>query len=146
MEINRKMIIPNLMVTDIHASLAFYRALLGFDLVFAFDQEKNDHQETAGKPIVFATLAWNDAQLMLQTVNSLAEELPVFRSDAKPTPSGTIYVRGYHPDLLEGKDLGDRVVKAPFLQWYGMKEIYLRDPDGYIVCLGAPEGAPPSLR
>lgn len=137
------MIIPNLMVTDIHASLAFYRELLGFDLVFAIDQEKTIHQETAGKPISFATLAWNDAQLMLQTVDSLAEDLAVFGPASVPTPSGTIYIRGFHPDRLEGKDLGDRVVKAPFQQWYGMKEIYLRDPDGYIICLGAAEGAPP---
>lgn len=137
------MIIPNLMVTDIQASLAFYRGLLGFDLVFAIDRERNIHQDPAGKPISFATLAWNDAQLMLQTVDSLAQELSVFSSTSEPTPSGTIYVRGYHPDMLEGKDLGDTVVKAPFLQWYGMKEIYLRDPDGYIICLGAPDGAPP---
>lgn len=137
------MIIPNLMVTDIQASLAFYRGLLGFDLVFAIDRERNIHQDPVGKPISFATLAWNDAQLMLQTVDSLAQELSIFSSTSEPTPSGTIYVRGYHPDMLEGKDLGDTVVKAPFLQWYGMKEIYLRDPDGYIICLGAPDGAPP---
>lgn len=138
------MIIPNLMVRDIHASIAFYRDVLGFDLVFALDKDKQDHRDPTGKPIIFATLAWNDAQLMLQTIESLAEELPVFTPASQPTPSGTIYIRGYHPDQVEGRELGDRVVKPPFLQWYGMKEIYLRDPDGYIVCLGAPEGAPPN--
>lgn len=137
------MIIPNLMVTDIHASLAFYQEILGFGLVFAIGQEKTIHQETAGKPIVFATLAWNDAQLMLQTVDSLARDLAVFSATSVPTPSGTIYIRGFHPDRLVGKDLGDTVVKASFQQWYGMKEIYLRDPDGYIICLGAAEGTPP---
>lgn len=138
------MIIPNLMVTNIHASLAFYRELLGFDLVFALDAQKNNHKDTNGKPITFATLAWNDAQLMLQTIDSLADELPVFTRASRPAPSGTIYVRGYHPDRLQGKDVGDCLVKAPFLQWYGMKEVYLRDPDGYIICLGAAEGEPPA--
>jgi catechol 2,3-dioxygenase-like lactoylglutathione lyase family enzyme len=137
------MIIPNLMVRDIHASLAFYREMLDFDLVFAIDRERNIHQDPSDKPITFATLAWNDAQLMLQTVDSLAEDVPSFSPSSEPTPSGTIYVRGYHPDRLAGRDLSAITVKAPFLQWYGMKELYLRDPDGYIICLGAAEGTPP---
>lgn len=138
------MIIPNLMVEDMHASLAFYRDVLGFELRMALDADKQMHTNPTGKPIVFATLAWGEAELMLQTVESLADDLPVFTPQSKPAASGTIYVRGFHPDELSNLDLTDITVKGPFQQWYGMKELYLRDPDGHIICLGAAEGAPPT--
>lgn len=137
------MIIPNLMVQDMQASLTFYREILGFELQFALDADRKMHPDPAGKPIIFATLQWGEAQLMLQTVESLAEELSTFAADSKPAASGTIYLRGYHPELLADKDIADITIKGPFQQWYGMQELYLRDPDGYVICCGAPEGAPP---
>ncbi len=137
------MIIPNLMVQNMAASLAFYRELLGFELQFALDAERKMHTDPVGKPIVFATLQWENAQLMLQTVESLADELPTFTAQSKPAASGTVYLRGYHPNTLSGKDIAGITIKGPFQQWYGMQELYLRDPDGYVICLGAPEGAPP---
>jgi catechol 2,3-dioxygenase-like lactoylglutathione lyase family enzyme len=73
------MIVPNLMVSDMQASIAFYRDLLGFTLAFALDSERGMHDDPVGKPIVFASLKWGEAELMLQTVESLAEDLPVFQ-------------------------------------------------------------------
>ena len=130
------MIIPNLLVADMAASLAFYRGVLGFDMVVALDAERGMHAETDGKDIVFATLVWNDAQLMLQTAASLADDLDTFTPDTKPVASGTIYLRGYDPASIDRTKLGDAVLKGPVLQWYGMNELYLRDPNGYVVCLG----------
>ncbi|MBO6783690.1 MAG: hypothetical protein JJ899_10535, partial [Alphaproteobacteria bacterium] len=37
-----------------------------------------------------------------------------------------------------------RVLKGPVLQWYGMKEIYVTDPDGHILCAGIMEGSAPA--
>lgn len=137
------MIVPNLMVSDMQASIAFYRDLLGFTLVFALDDQRAMHDDPGGKAIVFASLKWGDAEIMLQTVESLAEDLPVFTDTSKPTASGTIFLRGYHPEQVADKDVGAITVKGPVKQWYGMIELYLRDPDGYIICLAAPEGPPP---
>jgi hypothetical protein len=53
-------------------------------------------------------------------------------------------LRGYHPDEVADKDVSAITVKGPIKQWYGMVELYLRDPDGYIICLAAPEGPPPA--
>ncbi len=138
------MIVPNLMVTDMQASVAFFRDLLGFTLTFALDNERGMHDDPAGKAIVFASLKWEEAELMLQSVESLAEELPVFTNASRPTASGTIMLRGYHPDALADTDVSAITVKGPVKQWYGMIELYLRDPDGYIICLAAPEGPPPA--
>jgi hypothetical protein len=80
---------------------------------------------------------------MLQTAASLAGELQVFEPDQVPVASGTIYCRGIDPAAVAGKVAPEQVVKGPLVQWYGMRELYLRDPDGYIVCLGVPDGPPP---
>ncbi|MBL4892830.1 MAG: VOC family protein [Rhizobiaceae bacterium] len=137
------MIIPNLMVTDMPRSIAFYRDVLGMKLTLMVSSDKQVMSEGNGENAAFATLEWDGDQLMLQTVGSLSAELDVFDGGRKPSPSGTINFRDIHPDKVLDRVTKDQIVKGPFLQWYGMIEIYLRDPDGYIICVGAPEGAAP---
>lgn len=135
------MIVPNLMVTDIERSVACYRDVMGMALMFALGPGRDMRDSPAGA--VFASLEWNGGQLMLQSAGSLAAELPMFTADSRPTASGTVYFRGLDPDEVHGRAAADQIVKAPFQQWYGMREVYLLDPDGYVICAGRPEGAPP---
>lgn len=139
------MIIPNLLVTDIERSIAFYCDTLEMNLMMAVTPERQMLTEGGDlSGAVFAILEWEGGQLMLQTAESLSQELALFEAGQKPAASGTIYFRDLHPkDVLERVD-DAQIVKGPSLQWYGMMELYLRDPDGYIVCVGAPEGPPPS--
>ena len=138
------MIIPNLMVEDVARSVAVYRDVIGMKVAVASDCEQTvlGPDDVAGA--VFATLELEGSQLMVQRVDSLAPELDTFTTDSRPTASGTVYFRGVHPRTFEGRVDPAIVVKGPFQQWYGMHEIYLRDPDGYILCFGAPEGPPPA--
>lgn len=138
------MIVPNLMVADMARSLGFYRDVLGMTLTVGVTADRQMVMDPADPAIVFAVLEWNGAQLMLQTVASMAAELPVFDPQQVPAPAGTIYFRDLDPDAVVGRVPADRIVKGPVTQWYGMKEVYLRDPDGHIVCLGTPEGPPPA--
>lgn len=135
-------IIPNLMVADMPASLGFYRDLLGFEVQFLVAASRDMRPPETDGDCIFASLKWAGAELMLQTATSLAEDLP------GTTPSGsfagTIYLRGYDPEAALRSVPADCVVKGPFRQWYGMRELYLRDPDGHILCLGVPEGPPPT--
>jgi catechol 2,3-dioxygenase-like lactoylglutathione lyase family enzyme len=161
------MIIPNLMVTDIEKSLNFYRDILGLELVVLVSPQKDVSFEGNGAGAAFATLEWksqtdanhNNAsnnktddnnketqsigQIMLQTVQSLADELSVYSPGNSPTPSGTIYFRGLDPQTILKKSPQEIVVKGPIQQWYGMNELYLQDPDGYIICVGIPSGDAP---
>ena len=137
------MIVPNLMVADMARSLAFYRDLLGLTLAFAVAADRSLLSETDGTDAVFTTLDWDGAQLMLQTAASLAEELPAMAAGLPDRPGGTIYLRGFDPDKVLPLLPAETIVKGPFTQWYGMRELYLRDPDGHILCLGVPEGPPP---
>jgi len=139
------MIVPNLMVTDIRRSIEFYRDKLGFSVATTVSADRSF--ATGGEIVndpVFAVLEWESAQLMLQTVGSLAGELSVFSADQAPQPSGTVYLRGFKPDDAAGRLSEGDVIKGPDISWYGMKELYVRDPDGHVICLGAPEGPPPS--
>ena len=126
------MIIPNLMVSDMARSFAFYRGKLGLDLVMAIDADRNVVNETDGSDAVFAILSGQGGQLMLQTAASLGGELPWLAT--APAFTGTIYIRGLDPRPIVPKLAADEIVKPIELQWYGMLEGYFRDPDGYIVC------------
>lgn len=136
------MIIPNLMVADMARSLAFYRGVLGFTLVTAVSADRGTLAETDGQDAVFVILAAADGQLMLQTRQSLRAEQPSLADH--PAFTGTIYLRGVDPRPLMAAIPPGRIVKAPERQWYGMLEAYIRDPDGYILCLGIADGPPPT--
>ena len=87
------MIVPNLMVSDMARSVRFYRDTIG--MTVSPEREVGWPGEASGA--AFAVLEWDGAQLMLQTVESLAGELAVFAPDHAPEPSGTIYFHGLHP-------------------------------------------------
>lgn len=135
------MIIPNLMVSDMARSFAFYRTGLGLDLVMAIASDRQVLADTNGSEAVFAILSGAGGQLMLQTTQSLRAELPSLA--ASPSYTGTIYMRGIDPRPIAERLQPVQIVKPIELQWYGMLELYVRDPDGYIVCLGIADGPPP---
>jgi catechol 2,3-dioxygenase-like lactoylglutathione lyase family enzyme len=134
------MIIPNLMVNDMAKSLAFYRDGLRLDLVTAISADREVLADTDGSDAVFAILSGAGGQLMLQSASSLRAELP----DLADTPAftGTIYMRGIDPRPVLARLPSTAIIKPVALQWYGMLEAYVRDPNGYIICLGMADGPP----
>lgn len=139
------MIFANLMVTDIHASAKFYIDILGMDVTFYVDSDLKDHAHPPppDSKLILASMQLGDAQLMLQKDSSLSEELPEF-SDMPPNLTGTIYFRNLSVDHTRAKLEDGQVVKEPFTQWYGMRELYFKDPDGYTICVGEMDGPAPS--
>ena len=136
------MIVPNLMVTDMAASVAFYRTHFGMTVTMLISADREMLDPDRATDAVFATLDWDGHMLMLQTAESLSGELPELAAGPPQTPGGTIYFRGLDPDRV-APDIGpDRIVKGPLRQWYGMREIYVRDPDGHILCAGIMDGEP----
>lgn len=133
------MIAPNLMVSDVKRSVNFYRDIIGMELMFYVYSDKTvytNDTDLGSKIPVFATLKWQDFQLMLQATESLAEEMPEASKDLKPSFTGTIYFRGGAIKEISSRAGDNTVIKPPFVQWYGMEELYLRDPDGYVICIG----------
>ncbi|MEO1207107.1 MAG: VOC family protein [Pseudomonadota bacterium] len=139
------MIIPNLMVTDMSKSIAFYRDGLGMKLKMTVKADRSFGLAAEADPegAVFAVLDWNGAEIMLQTNESLSEELEIFSPAQKPSPAGTVYFRGFDGRTVINNLSSASIIKGPGLAWYGMLELYVRDPDGHVICLACPDGPTP---
>jgi glyoxylase I family protein len=127
MPIDVRGLCPLLQVFDMPTSITFYRDVLGFEVI---------EQSEAGDRFDWALLKLNEAELMLNTAYDMKErpEEPDPTRVAAHEDTGLFFNCGdvddtYHYLLLCGYD-----VDPPFVQGYGMKQLYVRDPDGYCVC------------
>ena len=121
-----------LQVFDMPKSLAFYRDVIGFQV--EGEVPPNDECD-------WVMLTLNGSELMLNTAYEAGER------PSTPEPARV----AAHKDVIlyfdcEDVDaayayLRERVgtAKEPSLSWYGMRQLYLTDPDGYEICLQHPE-------
>ena len=122
---------PLLQLFDMPRSLAFYRDLLGFKIV---------QQAPSGDNCNWAWLKLGDAELMLNTRYEAPDRPPA--PDPAPVDAHDdtcLYIGA--PDVeavcayLRTKGLE---VKQPAVAPYGMKQLYLTDPDGFGICFQWP--------
>lgn len=141
------MIVPNLMVADMARAVGFYRDALGFTVVLGVDASRETRfgPDAAPETAVFTILEGHGGQLMLQTVESLADDLPeAFAGGLPERPGAAVYLRDVSPDAALPALPREAILRGPETAWYGMRELYLRDPDGHVICLAAPEGDAPA--
>ena len=120
-----------LQVFDMPTSLAFYRDVLGFEV--ASDVPPDDQCD-------WVMLKMRESELMLNTAYE-ADERP-----ASPDPGRiaahkdvTLYFDCENADAAYAYLRGRGVAaKPPKVAPYGMKQVYLEDPDGYEICLQHP--------
>jgi uncharacterized glyoxalase superfamily protein PhnB len=121
---------PNLIVTDIDRSIAFYRDVLGFSVVTTVPDSA---------PFVFAWMRRDDVSVFLNTAGSVKEALPDLAARAVGgTNTMFMIVEAETPaegidalfDLVKSKA---RVVMPLKDQFYGMREFGIEDPDGYVI-------------
>jgi glyoxylase I family protein len=118
---------PLLWVFDMPKAIGFYRDLLGFEVV-STDRPGNDCD--------WALLRLNDTEIMLNTLYE-KDERPAYPDPARINAHGdtTLYFgcrdvdAAYKHLRLAGLD-----VKEPVVRDYGMKQLGLKDPDGYGLC------------
>jgi catechol 2,3-dioxygenase-like lactoylglutathione lyase family enzyme len=115
---------PNLIVSNVERSLAFYRDVLGFSVTATVP-------ETA--PFVFAFMNRGDITVFLNSPEAAIEEYPAF----KDRPIGgtlTLFfeVAGIR-DAYAALDSLVKVVMPLEVKWYGMTEFAFEDPDGYLI-------------
>jgi len=117
---------PLLDVTDIKRSVAFYRDQLAFAVVA-------DDAEPGGQ-MGWCRLVRGGASLMLQ---GPAEENDV---PVKPRGRGVCFYFVCDDADAMYKELSSRgmQLKKPKVAYYGMKQLYLSDPDGYEICFESP--------
>jgi catechol 2,3-dioxygenase-like lactoylglutathione lyase family enzyme len=122
---------PLIEVFDMPTSLKFYRDVLGFEMA---------GQSSPGDNCDWCALRLQDFYLMLNTAYEQDERPP------SPDPSRVrahrdigLFFRCPDPDAAydylreKGVDL-----KPPKDAPYGMRQLYLNDPDGYVLCFQWP--------
>ena len=132
MPINVEGVVTHIAVFDMPTSLAFYRDVLGFTIV---------NQSGPGDDFDWGFLRLGGAELMLNTQYDRAKR--PFAPDAarrKAHEDTTFYFAcgdvdaAYAHVRTKGID-----AKPPKVSWYGMKQIYMKDPDGYLFCFQSQE-------
>jgi len=122
---------PLIQVFDMPTSVAFYRDVLGFTLI---------NQSGPGDDFDWGWLKLDDAEVMLNTAYE-REERP-----SRPDPNriaahedtalyfGCRDVDGVYAYLRSRGVECEPPKNAP----YGMRQLYLKDPDGYVICFQWP--------
>ncbi len=128
---------PNLMVEDVMQSVIFYRDLLGFDFLMAMRDEQPVEELPAAddKPLDWAMVQRDQVAVMFQQRSSLGEELPTMAGrDIGASLTLYIELEGVSElyDSLQGQA---DIIKPLQTTFYGMREFYLRDCNGYILAM-----------
>lgn len=128
MAIDVRGLAPLLQVFDMPTSIAFYRDVLGFEVVATSQPGK----ERFG----WALLRLNGLELMLNTAYE-DDERPPAPDPARVAAHNDTSIYFSCPDVDAAyADLRKRGVKVkePRIAPYGMKQLYVSDPDGYELC------------
>jgi uncharacterized glyoxalase superfamily protein PhnB len=128
---------PNLVVSSVERSLAFYRDVLGFS-VTATVPEAAPGPGAVGDPYVFAWMQRDGVSVFLNSVESVQEQ-----PDLAARPIGgtaTLFITIDADDPASGVDAlfaaiapRARVMMGLKDQFYGMREFGIEDPDGYVI-------------
>jgi glyoxylase I family protein len=130
MAIELRGLTPLLQVYDMPTSVRFYRDLLGFEIVTTSPLLGPDRFH-------WAWLRLGEAELMLNTAYEFDDERPSVPEAARVAAHrdtglflGCPDVDAAYQELLS-KGVP---VQKPIVTGYGMKQMNLRDPDGYGIC------------
>jgi len=128
--------VPLLQVYDMPQALAFYRDVLGFEVI-----EKSPEPETPeGRFSHWMWLKLGSAQLMLNTAYDTGER-PGSRDRTRQRWHGDTCLYFGCRDVDEiYETLHPRLpgLAPPANMAYGMRQLHLNDPDGYALCFQAP--------
>jgi uncharacterized glyoxalase superfamily protein PhnB len=121
---------PNLVVSNVERSIAFYRDVLGFTVQATVPDVS---------PYVFAVVQSGGVEIFLNAPEPVFAEYPPL-TDRRLGGTLTLFV---HVDDVRAahESLKDRVVVVMPLEtkWYGVTEFAFTDPDGYVITFAQPE-------
>lgn len=116
---------PSLRVTDLDASLAFYKDLLGFGVDTLWPEEAP----------TLAILDRGPVHLTIQTGGCAGESEPSFTGDLRFDVAGVESLAS----ALRGRV---EIEWGPEVYPYGRREFAVRDPDGYLLIFSEPTSDP----
>jgi len=119
-----KKLTPNLLVSNVERSLAFYVDTLGFARGMTVPD---------ASPFVFASVTSEPVEIFLNDAKTAVKEYPAFAN--KPIgATGTLYIEVEGVDALHDLIKSKVKIVIPIAtQFYGMREFAIEDPDGYVL-------------
>ncbi len=130
MAIDVRGVCPLLQVYDMPTALRFYRDVLGFAIVQTSPELGPDKYH-------WVWLRLGSAEIMLNTAYEFDSQRPVPPDRARVAAHGDTGLFFGCPDIDGAyKELRDKgvAVKPPRVTPYSMKQMSLKDPDGYELC------------
>lgn len=123
-----KPLVPELLVSDLEASLRFWRDLLGFRVLFARSEER------------FAYLERDGAEVMLEQVGNRSWLVGTMESPFGRGINFQIETHDCTPLLDALKSAKWPLFREPEERWYevdgaraGQRQFLVQDPDGYLI-------------
>lgn len=132
MSLDLRGLCPLIQVFDMPASLRFYRDLLGFEVIATAPEHPK-----AADDFGWAWLRHGPTELMLNTLYDPDDPRPAERDPARVAHHDDTCLYIGAPDVdavyrhLAARGLS---LAPPKVAPYGMKQLYLKDPDGYAIC------------
>ncbi|WP_299363175.1 VOC family protein [Winogradskyella sp.] len=126
---------PNFEVKSIRETIDFYQSILGFSLVMAVPETQDGIEQSLenGKEYVYALVSKDDIEMMFQRTDSFKKDVSLAK-DISIGASVSFYVEinGINDFYEEIKSKGENPTELK-TAWYGMREFYLKDNNGYIL-------------
>jgi catechol 2,3-dioxygenase-like lactoylglutathione lyase family enzyme len=124
---------PLIAVRDVRASSRWYRRLLGLTAL-----PEHEHRDSYDR-------LYSDDRLILQLHAWDEEDHPnLINADAAPAGHGVVLwfeVNDFDAAVERAGSLHAEVIEGPHVNPNaGHKEIWLRDPDGYVIAIASPAG------
>jgi catechol 2,3-dioxygenase-like lactoylglutathione lyase family enzyme len=115
---------PNLIVSSVDRSLAFYEGVLGFTRGMTVPEQG---------PFAFAAVTSGPVEIFFNDRSTVAKESPQFAGRSLGG-GNTMFIEiegidAYHAQIKDRV----QIVMPLVTQWYGMREFAIEDPDGYVI-------------
>ena len=130
-----KKLTPNIAVKNIKQSVAYYQNNFDFTLQMAVSEDKSSMgaELDENKEYIWAMMVCGGVTLMLQRDDNLKEDIGLDFFDEIGT-SVTFYIEVEDVEALYAKvSTKVNVIKTLETTWYGAREFYIQDLDGYIL-------------
>lgn len=126
---------PNFSVRDVREAVKFYRDILGFKLEMAVpDGSTEIEKEISDKgEYVYAMMSQDDVYVMFLKSDIFEKDIPVLNGFPQGA-SVLFYIDVEDIDEVYKKLKGHvEITKELETTWYGMREFYIEDCNGYIL-------------
>ena len=136
MQTTFKKLTPDLMVINVAKTVEYYTKKLGFklDMLVPENEETIETELRDGKEYVYAMVSRDGVFVMFMRKDVYEKDVPALKG-VTIGASATFYCEVDNIDELRDsfKGKGVEIIKDLSVTWYGMREFYIQDCNGYIL-------------